>query len=580
MSATFILLLLVCAANQSYNLSIAQTLKPCPNGQVRRRGSCEKCPPGTYQDFRNKDRCIMCREGSFNPFSGGFVSDFCRRCPDNTISDRGAAKCEPCRSGFRAVGSKCVRCGPGEEIGGTSCTLCQPGTFSNSTGPDPCEECPGGRISPRGAKSVSQCTPCPPGLSIREIDRFGSGFSTMCRVCGEPYFLPAPGEACIRCPFGTIPQRRKSLTVTPSTCKPCTKNAIPEAGFFCRKCPPGTETAAPGAVFCKTTGSVECPKNYLKTSTGDCLSCPKGMRLNIDKETCESCPNGTIGLGSTSTECRRCPKGMTSDFLQENCVCSPGHFVDGDGCTPCRPGTANGGDSDRCFECFEGTFASGSGSTECKECPFGSVPNMDGGATKCMPCSSGFIPNFSNPPTECVLSSTGCPLGMRPRMEDGFFLGCEQIDCQVDTPEEEIGKSCLTCKAGQRLIRSGKCVSCPRNAVSEGGRIEICTKCPKGMLRNPFQRSECNCIGQRLEGQGLIDGECRRCPRGTFAPWTSGECKPCEKGTFTNSIGSTFCASCPLGTFSDEEGATSCKMCPKGFVPEAPSGATHCVRAA
>lgn len=183
-----------------------------------------------------------------------------------------------------------------------------------------------------------------------------------------------------------------------------------------------------------------------------------------------------------------------------------------------------------------------------------------------------------------MLISTGCPPGTKRLVdEDGYFIGCKRIDCQPDTPANEIGKSCAPCEKGERLIKSGKCVKCPRNAVSNGGVSDKCTTCPEGMLRNPFKKSECACIGQKLLGHGLIDGECRKCGIGMFAPVIggrlSGVCIPCPTGQFTDVIGSYYCDRCPLGTFSDVEGASSCKSCPSGFVPDLPVGATHCVRA-
>lgn len=556
-------------------LSAAQAPDACPQGSIRKGTTCEKCPPGTYAGFRSSDGCIKCRPGTFNPYAGGFAVEYCRQCPNTAFSGAGATECKPCPPNSISSGSKCVTCPLGTALDFKgNCTPCDPGSFSSSSGPERCQPCPDGLTSPRGAKSISECKPCPPGLGA------SASSGGRCDVCDRRFILPGPGKPCTKCPFGSVPKRTKKQTLSSTTCKPCTKNAIPEAGFFCRKCPPGTETNAPGATYCKTIGSIECPKNFYKTSTGNCLTCPRGMRLLEDKDTCEDCPEGTISPGATITKCTSCPEGMMPNPDQSRCICGPGFPANASGeCKPCPPGTSFDSYDGKCFECFEGSISPNTGG-ECQSCPFGSTSNKKRGGTACVPCPPGFMPPFFESSGECVLISTACPPGMRRDVIDGFLSECKRVDCQADTPPEEIGKNCISCEPGERLIRSGKCVSCPRNAVSDGGLSGVCTMCPNGLLRNPFKKSECHCIGESLRGRGLMDGMCKKCPEGTYSPFNKGLCMLCPAGRFTDSTGNEFCSGCPLGTFSDVEGAPFCKKCPDGFVPDAPFMATHCVRAA
>lgn len=560
----------------------------CPSGQFLKNSKCQLCPPGTYRNLLHSAVCVPCPSGTFQPYSGALGREYCRECPYETFSaDEGATSaddCIPCQDGFTSDtgASRCYRCGPGREPFGDRCMKCREGYYSNSTGIEACILCPGVLTSERGAKSVDECRTC----TTNEARRIG------CGICPDGDFLISPEEGCRSCKQGFIPgirgRRFDRAEEQPMRCKSCPKDSIRPDGTFCMKCPDGSGTEGRGASFCKTTGSKGCPSGLARKRNGDCISCKPGEIFDKDIDICIECEEGEIGLGRNSTNCIKCPKGTFPSSSRNECVCPAGEFVGENlSCHKCPLGTSNNGAySTQCGECLPGFFSGKPGATECKQCPFGSIPNKEWGATSCEKCPDGFMPELgSDAPTKCVLISTGCRPGhKRVEYSDGEFEECKPIICPPGTTqgkEEENG--CVGCPAGHRLLPNGLCARCPRNSVSDGGFIRNCKICPGKLVRSPLNRSECNCISENLQTSGLIDGDCRRCPmgtepdnRGTNSPRT-GRCVPCERGTFNDKVGAFICQACPPGTFQGEEGGTACKLCPTGSTPASVMRTSECV---
>uniref|UniRef100_A0A8B9PTK3 KIAA1324 n=1 Tax=Apteryx owenii TaxID=8824 RepID=A0A8B9PTK3_APTOW len=143
--------------------------------------------------------CFPCKPGTFAAAAG---SSFCRLCPADTFSGKGAAACQPCEPAAYA------------EPGSASCKLRPPCTaedyFYTHTAcdgdgqtqllfkwaePKTCsEELPrAAKLPPSGAKTA--CPPCNPGF-------FKSNASS-CEPC--PYGSYSNGSGCASCPAGTEP---------------------------------------------------------------------------------------------------------------------------------------------------------------------------------------------------------------------------------------------------------------------------------------------------------------------------------------------------------------------------------------
>ena len=72
-------------------------------------------------------------------------------------------------------------------------------------------------------------------------------------------------------------------------------------------------------------------------------------------------------------------------------------------------------------------------------------------------------------------------------------------------------------------------------------------------------------------GQAGEEGDCRRCPVGTWSDAVGlasrADCSPCPSGSFSGVLGATsssICTPCPAGSFAEDRGAGFCEACPAG----------------
>ncbi|EOD39858.1 hypothetical protein EMIHUDRAFT_223420 [Emiliania huxleyi CCMP1516] len=104
----------------------------------------------------------------------------------------------------------------------------------------------------------------------------------------------------------------------------------------------------------------------------------------------------------------------------------------------------------------------------------------------------------------------------------------------------------------------------------------FCEACPIG-LSSVTGASECTPCGP---GQAGEEGDCRRCPVGTWSDAVGlasrADCTPCPSGSFSDVLGAISndtCTLCRTGMFS-KEGAGACNACPAGSSSE--PGASEC----
>lgn len=147
------------------------------------------------------------------------------------------------------------------------------------------------------------------------------------------------------------------------------------------------------------------------------------------------------------------------------------------------------------------------------------------------------------------------------------------------TDEGVFGEDASKCQTGDfqyPLSKSVKfCRPCPPDRTSVGGSTSLCSKCPRGLMRDATDGTKCSCEGRYAVGKGLTKkGRCTDCQKGTFSAEKSSTCKTCEPGTFADNPKSKKCEPCPKGKFADKPGATSCRKCPSGRT--SPIGASAC----
>ena len=151
--------------------------------------------------------------------------------------------------------------------------------------------------------------------------------------------------------------------------------------------------------------------------------------------------------------------------------------------------------------------------------------------------------------------------------------------------------SYLTCPAGH-FIKAGttaSCQACPPQSTSKADSPSISDcKCLAGYTGSDGSACEACSGGTYKETQG--SGECRGCPKGSFAAVAATACNSCPSGSdsaagsdavddckcnagFSGPDGKQ-CAECPEQTFKNSLGSGACQGCPRGTYASA--GATAC----
>lgn len=403
-------------------------------------------------------------------------------------------------------------CQLGKFLKNTGCEKCPPGTFQDETGATSCKPCPAGHYSSvHGIQGIDLCLPCPIG-TFNPLK--GSTSRSACKACLPGTNAREGSSKCISCPPGTFISncgKQPNLDIFNDFRGTCYDCFLGNLGVTC-------DPVLPVSPICQRCGG----RNFFPISTRNSLSC-------------EKCPDGTFfdeSISECKTEPTSCPPGR--DLLDGRCQkCTFFQFNDGtfDGCRTCPDGS-------------QGNAMTGS--TRCDPCPPGTFKRMTQD-DHCLPCRKG--------ENSFVTGARYCFNDNLEKCPPGFF-------------KSENG-ACLKCTVFERYEpRKKTCVSCPKNALSEGGLSRICKKCGIGMITSS-QYKRCVCE----PGWGFVLGsngsKCEKCAPGSANNDAAGICVKCGKNLIAPFAGSSQCIPCPDGTEQPREGQRKCVTklpCEKGLI--------------
>jgi hypothetical protein len=300
---------------------------------------------------------MLCRAGSFNPYSNGS----CTSCGLGSFSVPGMPLCTLCPFGTytNAIDDWATS-------QTTACVPCRKNEWSASRGV-PCTRCPVNTFS-AGTQETSNltCRPCD---------------ANQCSAGGEDCQYAPPGRYAdpARCE-----QNYYALLKTPPPLRRALAAQIDTASIFPR-CDPGTFSDERGLVLCKL-----CPSGTFNPVTGafsmdSCVSCKTVSTSHVSDaqgaaspDACVSCAAGEGMRYSNGTHCLGCPAGLWCDGSPDMLLCMGRgeHCLGAAGCAPGYGGY-------RCQACARGYFPDFARSTggpavssgyvdasiECKECP-------------------------------------------------------------------------------------------------------------------------------------------------------------------------------------------------------------------
>ncbi|XP_028816958.1 zonadhesin [Denticeps clupeoides] len=574
---------------------------PCPPGTFSSsRGlwnalQCQSCPPGHFCEHEAMvlpSQAVPCAAGyvclgeSISPRPIDRITGYL--CPRGYSCPLGSAVERPCEPGTYSLNpgsATCIIC-----PSGTMCLLpateeplvCPEGHFcpAGTTFPEPC---PMGTVGDRtGARSVSDCVPCPTGFYCSV-----PGASEPQGQCQAGYFCqsgatsPAPqnstelarngpcpvGSFCplgslspLSCPTGTI--RNITGGVSEHSCFPC------PAGYYCD----GEAQVSPSG---PCAAGFYCPSDYSSTSPQAFL-CSKGHFCPPGSSMAVPCPTGQYQPNPGSDSCIPCRPGFYCEeaIIGDPWPCPPHSFCPAGTMVPllCPNGTFtppdHGGlqDERECLPCPSGRY-----------CRSGKIQGNCAAGYLCISGSPEPTPQASNEMTNGTLCQWGvqcaglCPAG---------FYCAEGTEKAKPCPENTL----------RSLAGAGSesdCLPCPPKYWCRLGH-PIPNMCPVGHY----------CDGIADTASDGPPGP-KKCPPFTYRPLpgagNKGECLRCPSGTYCNSTGLTdlsgfscpsgfWCTGsgppvpCPAGTMRAQPGAAApsdCEPCPPGYFCPDPRSTGH-----
>ncbi|XP_066918971.1 laminin subunit gamma-3-like [Clytia hemisphaerica] len=323
---------------------------------------------------------------------------------------------------------------------------------------------------------------------------------------------------CKTCPLGTIPGYRPwSYTSEKIICKPCGQGWFGKSDGKCYRCkeegPMKYSGIETGAPSCKT-----CPLGHVPDGFNVvCKACAAGTFGKMDGKCHECAVVGPMAYSDVegSTYCKTCPLGSIPEYESR--------------CRPCHVGTFGKTDG-HCHDCKEAgpmRYSNVTGAWSCQTCPVGTSPYWTIRPTKCKPCLRGFV---------------------------GKSNGCK--DCKNDGPmkySDSIGATiCKTCSLGQYPVPN-----------SQPNRCHLCSKGEYG--KSDGQCYNCKPVGPMKYSDIQGATECKTCPLGRFPihnpPFY---CDYCQLGTYGKSDGKCYKCTGPM-SYTDARGSVSCKTCQVGY---------------
>ena len=432
-----------------------------------------------------------------------------------------------------------------------------------------------------------------------------SMYGINCSACMQGLYKSVAGtSSCIPCPAGTY-----SSATNATTCLACPLNHYSNivqstTDENCRKCPGGSFSRE---------GS---------TRVGDC-SCYPGDYLDIETESCVSCPAGAYKQASGALPCSDCPQNSFSNAGSSDisdCLCNAGfHGNISESTSFCSP-------------CPKDTFKILNGPSICIPCSVGSFSNFGSTSRSDCICSAGYesvAGNLSSQPPlngECThnsslldtISGTLCLMNYGINEHRWWIISPNQggeygistvlltfmsFNTELDLDHLDIfscsDPGCLS----PLLIASFSGNSLPDPIFSTVGTLKLvftsddsielsgwsafwqteeigCLPCSPGFFKSIEGPSVCvPCAeGSYTEDKTSAATLCLECSSGAWSSeMSSGSgscfcdagfyslaqsiCSLCPQGTFKTGRGNHNCDFCGVGTYGTEEGATSHMSC-------------------
>lgn len=464
------------------------------------------CFGGYYQDpsVPTTHACVPC------PIDSYCVDDQIHSCVEHTTSaalSSLAAECR-CKTGYTgADGGPCTACVAGtfkSVVGSAGCSSCGENTYSTTTAAvsaTTCQACPTNSLAPEASDDVSDCV-CVAGYE-RSND--------ICVACAPGYANPSAGGTCVACGNGEY-----SSSSAQTTCATC----------------PGTSGHELTAV--NSIAGCLCDPGYTGTN-GVCTICQAGtFKASSGSEPCETCASGTIS-GDGASVCSSCPDNSVGGGSSiDDCLCEPGFQRSGDLCVACVEGKYKNETSNAvCLDCEAGTFSDAAQTVQCDACPIDTYQSLTG-QTVCQNCIAN--------------SASG----------NGSAV---ETDCKCVQGYTRVDGSCALCLVGyyKDTISNGACSACPSGYTSATtGSVAL---------------SDCQpCTGNTYSHTTETGTVCVGCPVNSNVGWAPyplngiDSCK-CDPG-FTG-LASTGCVACELGKYKSTSGSSLCVNCPDGSIGNA-----------
>ena len=417
--------------------------------------------------------------------------------------------CEPCAGGKYAdeVGDPCTDCPKGtyqDQVGQTAasaCTDCRSGQYSDNTGDASCK----GAACAKGKFGLAKQTFADPGA---------------CSDCAAGRYGPTMGaEACAECGSGKYQDQVAQLTLA-----------------SCKDCDSGQYQSQAGQASCSKTGCD--PGSFVSSAPGStvqaatCTKCPIGRYV---------CPADNRGVylelgGPPACSSGRSPASL---HLETSCLSCGEYALPVDSALVSQPGA---------------TVKIGADGCQTVDCPAGTVPNASRPSCRALLPGVTWMATSNNAVAQACCES--CPAG--------FFQGSTTRDITSHYWARG-GYAPVSPTAPWYLGLACQPMRCPpmwhASATATGLTLESarCQACPSGRFTVDYNNA-LNCT-------------INSCQPGTvFASFdnstNTSKCEDCAPGRYQPLAGptSTQCLSCPSGRYAQRAKSSSCDevICPPG----------------
>eukprot|EP01051_Picozoa_sp_SAG22_P008615 SAG22_NODE_666_length_8013_cov_2.524640_7_plen_1400_part_00 len=284
-------------------------------------------------------------------------------------------------------------------------------------------------------------------------------------LCAPPQTYPSQnGNQCLR----AYCERGSEVTEDLLGCQRCEYGEFSDDGHGhgrqCQSCEGGT--------MCDALGCVAC------------LPCGPGEQPSAGHVSCESCPDGTAGVGGV--------------------------------CTQCADGSEPDASSITCAECAAGR--TGSGGVCDTDCVPGSQPNVD--KTGCTSCLAGLYSPIGEECLECLLVVSEDQTGCNPAYSCPLGFECLHNPCFSDA-------DCTQRGPGNISIGTTRCMACSDQGKVANLLQSQCVQCSPG-AEPASNRTQClRCVGNSFSKFGI---ECESCSSGTATNADRTQCDQIEQG--------------------------------------------------